>query len=113
MMMQKGQCLCGGVKFEADVNEHGFHVCHCDMCRAWASSPLFAVAVDSITFDDEDSVSTYRSSEWAERGFCKQYGSSLFYRLKQTNHPMVCCGLFADHPRLTGDEFVASLQQSD
>ncbi|MFT4677303.1 MAG: hypothetical protein ACJAX5_002962 [Patiriisocius sp.] len=51
--------------------------------------PLFAVAVDSITFDDEGDVSTYRSSEWVERGFCKQCGSSLFYRLKETNHAVV------------------------
>ena len=136
-MNQKGQCLCGGVKFEADVNDFGIHACHCTMCRTWSSSPLFAVGVASITFEDEANISAYASSDWAERGFCKQCGTSLFYRLKETNHHIVCCGLFEDqsqfklegeifvdenpggyafageHPRLTGEEFMASLQQDN
>ena len=29
----------------------------------------------------EDSVGWYKSSDWAERGFCKTCGSTLFYRL--------------------------------
>lgn len=32
--MEKGRCLCGGVSFEAEVADHGFHACHCRMVRA-------------------------------------------------------------------------------
>ena len=136
-MKQKGQCLCGAVRFEAAPLDKDIHACHCTMCRTWSSSPLFALGVESIEFESEDSVGVYASSEWAERGFCKQCGSSLFYHLKEANHYIVCCGLFedqsdfkltgeifvdespggyafaGDHPRLTGEEFMASMQQGD
>jgi len=131
--MEKGKCLCGGVSFTAEVADHGFHACHCRICRAWSSSPLFAVAVEKIEFKGEDKIALYSSSDWAERGFCKDCGSSLFYRLKEADHYIVCCGLFedqsrfemtgeiyadeqpagyafaGDHPRLTGEEFLASM----
>ncbi|MFT7245549.1 MAG: hypothetical protein ACI82A_002917 [Candidatus Azotimanducaceae bacterium] len=42
-MVEKGKCLCSSVSFEATVADHGIHACHCNMCRAWSSSPLFAV----------------------------------------------------------------------
>lgn len=132
-MKDKGKCLCGGVSFEATVTDHGFHACHCSTCRAWSSSPLFAVAVEKIVFQGEDKISVYGSSEWAERGFCKDCGSSLFYHLKETDDYMICCGLFedqslfelkgeiyvdeqpggyafaGDHSRLSGAEFLASM----
>ena len=31
--------------------------------------------------DDPTNLGVYRSSEWAERAFCKQCGTPLFYRL--------------------------------
>jgi hypothetical protein len=36
---------------------------------------------DAVDVADEASLGVYRSSEWAERCFCKQCGSVLFYRL--------------------------------
>jgi hypothetical protein len=75
----------------------------------------------------------YASSPWAERGFCRRCGSSLFYRLTETNQYIVNMGAFpdnspfhlageiyvdekpagyhfaGDHPRLTGAEFLASI----
>ena len=36
----------------------------------------------------------YNSSDWAERGFCKNCGSHLFYRLKDANEHQVPAGLF-------------------
>ena len=36
----------------------------------------------------------YRSSEWAERGFCHLCGSHLFYLLQATRQHMVPVGLF-------------------
>ena len=43
---------------------------------------MFAVDCgDSVRLDDDSSLGVYRSSEWAERCFCKVCGASLFYRL--------------------------------
>lgn len=36
----------------------------------------------TVTFEDDETLTWYSSSEWAERGFCRECGSSLFYRLK-------------------------------
>ncbi|KGD65591.1 glutathione-dependent formaldehyde-activating GFA [Alcanivorax nanhaiticus] len=36
-----------------------------------------------VSIQGDDSVGVYPSSDWAERGFCKQCGTHLFYRLKE------------------------------
>ena len=35
-----------------------------------------------VEFNGADNIQNYESSEWAERGFCTQCGSSLYYHLK-------------------------------
>ncbi|MGH8639654.1 MAG: GFA family protein, partial [Burkholderiales bacterium] len=44
----------------------------------------------------EDNVSVYASSAWAERGFCRQCGTHLFYRLKQGPRYFVPAGVLGD-----------------
>ena len=57
------------------------------MCRRWAGGPLFAVRVGSIDWKSEGAVQVVKSSAWAERGFCKECGSGLFYRVTaEGNH---------------------------
>ena len=77
-----GRCLCGAVTF-VGRGAPMVKTCHCQMCRRWHGGP--AVSVD---FEDgiailsgADDVSWYRSSDWAERGFCRTCGSTLFYRI--------------------------------
>jgi hypothetical protein len=135
-MEASGRCLCGAVSFVANDVEQHFHACHCDMCRRWSGGPAMAVPVGGIRFEGADHIGRYRSSEWAERGFCKACGSNLFYRLTGQDHYIVWVGTFDDsapfelegeifieqkppgyafageHPRLTGEEFLASLSDS-
>ncbi len=81
-----GQCLCGAVTFEArDVDPH-IHACHCLMCRRWSGGPAMAASVGSVSFQGEENIVRYASSEWAERGFCKICGSNLFYLLKPSRY---------------------------
>ena len=42
-----------------------------------------------------DNVGYYDSSEWAERVFCRQCGTHLFYNLKDGHARYVPVGLFA------------------
>ncbi len=35
----------------------------------------------AVQIEDETQLGVYRSSDWAERCFCKKCGASLFYRL--------------------------------
>ena len=77
-----GGCLCGAVRFTAAPAKRHTDVCHCGMCRRWSAGPAFMVDCgESVEFTKDGGLSFYRSSEWAERGFCNQCGSSLCYRL--------------------------------
>ena len=77
-----GGCLCGAVRFTATVPAREIGVCHCGMCRRWTAGPFLAVECKgAVEFEDDASLGIYRSSEWAERGFCVKCGTPLFYRL--------------------------------
>ena len=47
-----------------------------------------------VTFEGEENITVYNSSDWAERGFCNKCGSHLFYRLKGINDHQMPVGLF-------------------
>lgn len=96
---------------------------------------MFAVDVGSVSFEGKENIQGFDSSAWGERGFCGRCGSHLFYRLKDGDHYFLSMGAFddpapfkvageiyveakpagynlaGDHPRLTGEEFLASLEK--
>ena len=53
-------------------------------------------AATGVTFEGEQNITRYASSEWAERGFCRQCGSHLFYYLKPAEQYVLCVGSFTD-----------------
>lgn len=82
-----GRCLCGAVTFAADVAKREADVCHCSMCRRWAAGPYIGLSHNGdVAFTGSENIGLYKSSDWAERGFCKICGSSLFYHLLGTDH---------------------------
>ncbi|RMF24872.1 MAG: GFA family protein [Cyanobacteria bacterium J083] len=91
----KGSCLCGAVKLSTTrVNKH-LGACHCRICRKWGGSALLAVECRSeVNFSGAENIGIYPSSAWAERGFCRQCGSHLFYRLKQNHQYYIPVGIF-------------------
>ena len=53
-----------------------------------------STSVGNVLFEGDENIRRFRSSEWAERGFCKNCGSNLYYRvLKLASHEM-CIGVF-------------------
>lgn len=107
-MNATGRCLCGAVSFAAENVDPEIHACHCRTCQQWFGGPALGVSVGSIAFDGREHVSTYDSSEWAERGFCSKCGSNLFYRLKAQDHYILFTGTFdsQDGLRLAGEIFI-------
>lgn len=81
-MSHTGGCLCGAVTYQiaSEISETG--ACHCQMCRKWSGGVYLGIQVagDKMTISG-DQLETFTSSPWAERGFCKTCGSSLFYRV--------------------------------
>lgn len=134
----KGRCLCGGVQFETGEIHH-LDVCHCSMCQRWTGGPFIGADYRNgdVKLTKDATLKWYESSDWAKRGFCSECGSSLFYRLNDIpDFWAVCAGaldmtsgititkeifidekpayydLAGDQERLTGAEFMASLQGS-
>lgn len=79
-----GSCFCGAITFSADLPSKWCAHCHCSMCRkahgagyvTWAGFEQDQVDIGSGT----DQLAWYDSSPGAQRGFCRQCGSTMFFR---------------------------------
>lgn len=101
---RSGRCLCGAVRISVSMTGDSVGACHCSMCRKWGGGPLLAVECGSdVRFEGGDAIAVFDSSGWAERGFCRNCGSHLFYRLKQQKQYAVPVGLFDDGKPWTFD----------
>jgi hypothetical protein len=98
---QTGGCLCGAVRYTATDVDPMYHACHCGMCLRWGGAPFMGAHVGNVTFEGAEYLRRYGSSEWAERGFCKLCGSSLFYYMKPHDRYSLCAGTFDDQSSLT------------
>lgn len=95
---QTGGCLCGKVRYRIARPAHEVVACHCAMCRRWSGGVLFTVDCekDDVNFEGEAHIARYGSSDWAERGFCRECGSGLFYQLKETGQYIISAGTLDD-----------------
>ena len=81
-LVRMGGCLCGGVHFEIQGSLRPVLACHCSQCRKtsghfWAATEVHQ---DQIDIRDTGTLRWYRSSDFAQRGFCNRCGASLFWR---------------------------------
>ncbi|MGQ9870353.1 GFA family protein [Leptodesmis sp.] len=54
------------------------------------------VCGSDVQIDGTENVKAYRSSEWAERVFCRECGTHLYYRFLPAGDYFVPAGLFQD-----------------
>ena len=100
----KGNCLCNQVQISTPSDNQKIGACHCGMCRRWGGSALLVVECGSeVSFSGAENITRYQSSEWAERGFCKQCGTHLFYHLKQNNHYYIPAGVYNNQENFVFD----------
>lgn len=76
-----GSCLCGAVRYAAATDAAVLGACACDQCRRHTGSLLVGLGVMADAVRWNGGPATYASSDWAERGFCRDCGSTLFYRV--------------------------------
>jgi hypothetical protein len=92
----EGKCLCGAITVRTPDKIH-IDACHCGMCRRWGGGPALGLTCGSdVTIEGEDKLKVYQSSEWADRGWCGDCGTHLFYRLLGSQEYFVPAGLFQD-----------------
>ncbi len=58
------------------------------------------VTCQDVRFDGEENIRRFRSSDWAERGFCTECGSNLFYHIIDSGDYQIAAGLFDDQSKL-------------
>ena len=92
----KGRCLCGSVSIIARDNTQ-MSACHCAMCRRWGSGPMLTVdGGTDVKIVGAETITAFKSSDWAERAFCTKCGTHLYYRLIPANEYILSVGLFQD-----------------
>ena len=100
----KGKCLCGSVTLTTE-DKQSFEACHCGMCRRWGGGPFMGFHCENgVQIEGAEFIQTFKSSDWAERGFCKQCGTHLYYKLIHANLYTLPIGLFQDLENLTFNE---------
>ncbi|MDN3646348.1 GFA family protein [Pontixanthobacter aestiaquae] len=90
----EGKCLCGAVTIVVAQMKPHLDICHCDMCRRWGGMAFMGISGKSFTLSGEEHVTSYPSSQWAERAFCNTCGSNLWYRFTPDDHYSFLAGLF-------------------
>jgi hypothetical protein len=80
--LHTGSCLCGGVRYEIRGELRPVHYCHCSQCRKTSGNFVAATGCsdDAFTWVSDSTLSWYRASEVARRGFCNVCGSNLFWK---------------------------------
>ena len=81
-----GGCLCGRVRYEAEVFLKNGYICHCTICQKSTGQPAeITVPIKASTLKYlEAEPKYYVSSELGKRGFCEECGSRIVW---QASHP--------------------------
>ena len=107
-----GACLCGAVRFTIRGSLRNVLACHCGQCRKssghfWAAT---AAPRDAFTFQSDDGLSWFQSSQEVKRGFCRNCGSSLFWSHRGKDTLSVSAGVLEKPTNLIfGGIFIAMM----
>ncbi len=85
-----GGCLCGAVRYEIRGALRDVIACHCSQCRRTSGhfAAMTRTPSTNLTLNSAKGLTWYRSSDTAERAFCRFCGSNLFWR--QFAHDDTC-----------------------
>ena len=79
--MHEGGCHCGAVRYRIEGQIDRAALCHCRDCQRHAGAPVVGwAAIPAERFAVvQGQAKAYRSSELAERFFCPDCGTGLYY----------------------------------
>ena len=79
-MWATGRCLCGAVRYSAEMRPKWTALCHCESCRRSAAAPLVAwMGFETHQVHWTGDRSFFRSSAKAKRGFCGGCGTQMSF----------------------------------
>jgi len=89
-----GGCQCGAVRYALLSEPTDPSICHCRMCqKAFGNyiAPLAGVPMADLVWTRGE-PGRFRSSDEVERGFCRDCGTPLFYRVLARDRISVSIG---------------------
>lgn len=89
-----GKCACGAITYKTFAPLRDSISCHCESCRRWTGHFLSATAclTDKLVINGKESLTWFAASDFAQRGFCKHCGSSLFWQHKDRDTTSITSG---------------------
>lgn len=89
-----GSCLCGAVKFTVRGPLRSIIACHCRQCRKQTGNYMSATGTKDIylTLTETRGLKWYRSSDMAQRAFCSECGSTLFWKGDGRDYTAIAAG---------------------
>ena len=105
----EGGCLCGVVRYRASAHPLRGVICHCALCRKHSGAPALAfVHFPAVAFAWLCAEPRwYRSSNYAQRGFCAECGSTLGMREQALpDRVQICVGSLDEPDRVRIDDHV-------
>jgi hypothetical protein len=94
-----GGCQCGAVRYRATMPPSDVSYCHCRMCQRAVGNLFAALAMfakERVAWTKGEAA-VFASSSAAERGFCRNCGTPLFFRYKASPDIELTVGSL-DHP---------------
>lgn len=94
----KGSCECGEVTYTVTGPLRPTIACHCTQCRKTSGHYWAATQVPNthLTINKGSGLKWFRSSDWAQRGFCSGCGSSMFWQMDGEEATSIGSGTFDD-----------------
>lgn len=84
-----GGCACGRVRYSATIHDDEAYLCHCRMCQRATGSVSIAfkqIKQADVKWDQEPDW--YESSPIARRPYCRDCGTSLGFKFKESSGNM-------------------------
>jgi hypothetical protein len=97
-----GGCQCGAVRYALIAEPTEPSICHCRMCqKAFGNymAPLTGVRLDELAWT-RGTPGVFQSSDKVERGFCRDCGTPLFYRVLSHDRISVSIGSLDEPDRV-------------
>ncbi len=97
-----GGCQCGAVRYAVLDRPTNACICHCRMCQKQFGSFFGAFAsVEPDRFRiTRGTPGWFQSSDEAERGFCRECGTPLFYRYLSSDQLAITLGSLDRHSEI-------------
>jgi hypothetical protein len=113
--MHAGGCLCGGVRYRIEGALRGVIACHCRQCARTSGHHVAMTSVRraNLALISSETLSWYKSSPGAERGFCRVCGGNLFWRQSGEDTISIAAGTLDTPTNLALTEHIFVADKSD